>query len=130
MKNITISLLMASSANALLSGTATTSRYWDCRGGACGCGFRNPTTPTMCHSNSMFEAPADNVNGAKYYGSASISAILGGSSWLGAGCGKCFKLTGTSNIAGHTDETTTIVVRGINFSKNPAAHFDIAAPGF
>jgi len=130
MKNITVSLLMANSANALLAGSAGTSRYWDCSGGACGCGF-NPNAPTLCHSNSLFDAPAGNVNGAKFYGTASISRTLGGDNWLGEGCGKCFKITGTSNIPSHKDETTVIVVKGTNFSSNSkTAHFDIAAPGF
>ena len=51
-------------------------------------------------------------------------------------CGSCFKITGTSNIEGHSD-TNTIVVKATNYcpAANPSCsgdkkHFDIAAPGF
>ena len=135
MKNFIAALLLAKNANALLSGTATSTRYWDCSGGACGCGFGDPDHPAHCHSNAMFEAPAGNENGAKYYGSAAISNALGGDDWLGKGCGKCFKVTATSNIASHT-ESTTVVLKGTNYCPpsndvcDGKAHFDIAAPGF
>ena len=42
------------------SGKATTTRYWDCSGGACGCGFGNKDFPTMCSSNALFKAPNRN----------------------------------------------------------------------
>lgn len=42
------------------SGKATTTRYWDCSGGACGCGFGNKDYPTMCSSNALFKAPDGN----------------------------------------------------------------------
>ena len=114
---------------------ASTTRYWDCSGGACGCGFGNPDKPTHCHSNAMFAAPEGNEYGAKFYGSAAISQTLGGGNWLAEGCGRCFKVTGTSNMAG-MNETSTVVLKGTNYCPpsnsvcNGQAHFDIAAPGF
>ena len=121
-------------------GAATTTRYWDCSGGACACSYV-PTgltdqEPAMCHSNAMFDAPLSNPFGAKFYGSAAISASLGGDYWLAEGCGKCWKVTGTSNVAGYSGVETTLVLKGTNFcpDDNPACaagpHFDIAAPGF
>lgn len=76
-----------------MSGTASTTRYWDCSGGACGCGFGNSKQPTHCHSNAMFPAPAGNEYGAKFYGSAALSKPLGGGDWLAPGCGKCFRVS-------------------------------------
>ena len=79
---------------------------------------------------------SDNPFGAKFYGSAAISASLGGGNWLAEGCGKCWKVTGTSNVAGYSGTSTTLVLKGTNFCPdgNPACaagpHFDIAAPGF
>lgn len=81
------------SVKGKMQGNATTTRYWDCSGGACGCGFGNPKQPTHCHSNAMFVAPVGNVYGAKFYGSAALSKELGGGDWLSSGCGKCFKVT-------------------------------------
>ena len=56
---------------------------------------------------------------------------------LGEGCGKCYKLTGTSNIPGKPVAETTIVLKAANLCPegNPKCsgnkvHFDIAAPGF
>merc|ERR1719491_944617 len=121
--------------------TATTTRYWDCSGGACGCAYLpfagDNGRPAHCHSNAMFEAPEGNSHGAKFYGTAAISQALGGGNWLAPGCGKCWKVTGTSNAPGHTGIATTLVLKGVNFcppgnifcaNNNP--HFDIAAPGF
>ena len=54
---------------------------------------------------------------------------------MAEGCGKCWKLTGTSNV-GNDTSTRTIVLKGTNFCPpsntacNGKAHFDIAAPGF
>lgn len=70
MKSALAILFLTESASAL---KATTTRYWDCSGGSCGCGFGNPSMPTHCHSNAMFEAPDGNPYGAKFYGSAAIS---------------------------------------------------------
>mmetsp|Transcript_28084 Transcript_28084/g.40673 ORF Transcript_28084/g.40673 Transcript_28084/m.40673 type:complete len:492 (+) Transcript_28084:98-1573(+) len=119
--------------------TATTTRYWDCSCGACGCSFL-PTglgnEPVHCHSNAMFTAPANNEYGASFYGAAAISASLGGGNWMAEGCGKCWRVTGTSNAAGYEGTETTLVLKGTNFCPdgNPmcgaGAHFDIAAPGF
>ena len=120
-------------------------RYWDCSGGACGCAylpFEDPNQPAHCHSNAMFKAPTNNPYGARYYGTAAVSPVLFNSdnsnnSWLGDGCGKCWKLTGTANIAGHDTTTiSTIVLKGANLCPNgntlceAGPHFDIAAPGF
>jgi hypothetical protein len=63
------------------SGTATTTRYWDCSGGACGAGYGNPKEPTFCESNAMFVAPKGNKYKAIYYGTAAISKALGGGNW-------------------------------------------------
>lgn len=117
--------------------TATTTRYWDCSGGSCACSFV-PTgfgddKPVHCHSNAMFTAPDNNDHGAKFYGAAAISNVLGGGNWLAEGCGKCWKVTGTSS---YTGEETTLVLKGTNYCPpgnpmcNGKPHFDIAAPGF
>ena len=56
---------------------------------------------------------------------------------MASGCGKCWKLTGKSNINGYSGTYSTIVLKATNYCPpaNPAcangnAHFDIAAPGF
>ena len=119
----------------LMKGTATTTRYWDCSGGSCGCGFGAKDHEVYCHSNALFRAPSGNQWGAEFYGSAALSYKLGGEGWIGSGCGKCFKVTGRSNIKG-VNKTTTLVLKGTNScppsnpSCNNQAHFDIAAPGF
>jgi len=121
---------------------ATTTRYWDCSGGACGCAYLpfGPGTddePAMCYSNAMFDAPVNNPYGATFYGTAAISQGLGGGNWLAEGCGKCWKVTGTSNAPGYVGVETTLVLKGTNYcppenvmcaGSNP--HFDISAPGF
>jgi hypothetical protein len=118
--------------------TATTTRYWDCSGGSCGCSFiptgLGDNQPVHCHSNAMFVAPVGNPFGATYYGAAAISEALGGGNWMSSGCGKCWKVTGYSPI---TARSTTLVLKGTNFCPpsnaacaNNKAHFDIAAPGF
>ena len=86
----------------------------------------------------MFEAPPNNIYNAKFYGSAAISASLGGGDWLAEGCGKCWQVTGTSNIQGTPEygDEVTLVLKGTNFCPdgNPLCgagpHFDIAAAGF
>lgn len=122
--------------------TATTTRYWDCSGGACACSFvptgMSDQQPVHCHSNAMFVAPPGNIHGASYYGAAAISQALGGGNWDAEGCGKCWKVTGTSNMPGYGDGvTSTLVLKGTNFCppenapcSGDKAHFDIAAPGF
>eukprot|EP00970_Alexandrium_tamarense_P010713 scaffold2207_cov271-Alexandrium_tamarense.AAC.5 len=120
--------------------TATTTRYWDCSGGACGCSFIptgfHSNEPVHCHSNAMFVAPSGNPYGAKFYGAAAISASLGGGDWMSEGCGKCWSVTAESNAPGFEGETSTLVLKGTNFcpDANPSCaagpHFDIAAPGF
>ncbi len=61
---------------------------------------------------------------------------MGGGDWMSSGCGKCWKVTGTSNIPGLSGVTTAVVLKGTNFcpDANPLCalgpHFDIAAPGF
>ena len=116
--------LIAYQANAFW---ASTTRYWDCGGGACGCGFGSPGKEIHCHSNALFKAPSGNPHGALFYGGAAISQQLGGGDWMASGCGKCWKLTAQGK---------TIVVKGTNYcppanpSCNGQAHFDIAAPGF
>jgi hypothetical protein len=85
----------------------------------------------------MFEAPAGNSFGAKFYGTAAISEALGGGNWMAEGCGKCWKVHGWSNISGKDIFQTTLVLKGTNYCPpsnapcaNGKAHFDIAAPGF
>jgi len=128
------------------SNTATTTRYWDCSGGACGCaylpgGAGTDSDPAHCHSNAMFAAPTDNEHGATYYGAAAISRFLwdgntNSGDWLGEGCGKCWKVTGSSNVGNNQGVSTTLVLKGTNIcptgicNENGKAHFDIAAPGF
>ena len=122
------------------SRTATTTRYWDCSGGTCGCSYirtgLSESEPSFCHSNAMFAAPSNNPYGAKFYGTAAISESLGGGNWMSSGCGKCWKVTGTSNVPGFSGVRTTLVLKGTNFcpNENPMCrqgpHFDIAAPGF
>ncbi len=113
--------------NSLMSGTATTTRYWDCSGGACGCGWGSSAAPDFCHANAMFRAPGGNPYNAKFYGTAAISNVLGGGNWLAPGCGKCWKVSA---------QGSTIVLKGTNYcppanpSCNNQPHFDIAAPGF
>merc|ERR1711998_60088 len=126
-KSITMLALAAAQARELLSGTASTTRYWDCSGGACGCGFGNAKQPTFCHANGMFAAPSGNEHGAKFYGTAALSQQLGGGDWQADGCGKCFKVTYGGS---------TVVLKGTNYCPpsnsvcNGQAHFDIAAPGY
>ena len=129
------------------SNTATTTRYWDCAGGSCGCAYLpahlggDPYQPSHCHSNALFRAPLANPYGAKFYGTASVSAALMGSDmWLPAGCGTCWKVTGTSNVVptakNTTTTTTTLVLKAVSICPNGnelcarGPHFDIAAPGF
>merc|ERR1712130_393824 len=88
--------------NTASNGWASSTRYWDCSGGSCGCGFGDPNQPIHCHSNAMFKAPAGNQYGAKFYGSAAISQQLGGGDWMAQGCGKCWKVTATANVPGNT----------------------------
>lgn len=118
--------------------TATSSRYWDCNAGACGCGYWSLNNdPAHCYSNTLFEAPSSNPYGAKFYGTAAVSQVLfqGPDKWLGDGCSKCWKVTATSNVPGHDPEETALVLKGANLCDDPSkclnnAHFDIAAPGF
>ncbi|KAL7551271.1 hypothetical protein ACHAWF_014456, partial [Thalassiosira exigua] len=125
---------------------ATTTRYWDCSGGACGCAYLplgpgSDSTPAHCHSNAMFAAPAGNQYGAAFYGAAAVSRFLwdgntNAGDWLGEGCGKCWQVTGASNIGPDVGQSTTLVLKGTNIcptgicNDNGKAHFDIAAPGF
>ena len=147
MMTMTTMMLVDFVTAAQSSGVATTTRYWDCSGGACGCAYlpshldhnSGGPIPSHCYSNGLFVAPSNNVHGAKFYGTAAISESLGGGYWLSSGCGKCWKVTGTSNIHGYNDSgvTTTIILKGTNFCppsnvacSNGKVHFDIAAPGF
>ena len=100
MKNIILVALAADAVSGLKRGTATTTRYWDCKGGSCGCGFGDSNNPTSCHSNALFAAPKNNKWGARYYGSAAISGSLGGGGLTSPGCGKCFKVTAQENVPG------------------------------
>ena len=142
MIKITLSLGFAASA------PATTSRYWNCYGGACGCGFGSDNKSTKCHSNALFAATPGNTYGALFYGTAAISPNLGGGEWPDTkempymGCGKCFKLTGTSNVDPEVKNDTVIVVKATDYCDPtanplcansegiPSNHFEIAAPGF
>lgn len=118
-----IALLLLSQTNfGAFAATATTTRYWDCSGGACGCAYLpshlggDSDEPAHCYSNAPFAAPHGNSYGATFYGTAAVSAALGGDYWLGPACDKCWKVTGTSNIPGYdTTTVTTLVLRGTNF---------------
>ena len=134
---------LPSTSTPLANETATTSRYWDCNGGSCGCAYQPfAGVESHCYSNAMFLAPEGNAYGAKFYGTAAVSEALGGGNWFldeggVEGCGKCWKVTGTSNVPGTPVETTTLILRGANFcpSENPGCangmtHFQLAAPGF
>merc|ERR1711981_1073957 len=59
--------------NTVSNGRATTTRYWDCSGGSCGCGYGDPNHPAMCNSNALFAAPGGNEYGATFYGTAALS---------------------------------------------------------
>lgn len=121
---------------------ATTTRYWDCSGGACGCAYLpfgpgSDDLPAHCYSNAMFAAPRGNPYGASFYGAAAVSQALGGGDWLAEGCGKCWKVIGTSNISPFDGVSTVLVLKATNYCPplNPMCangnpHFDIAAPGF
>lgn len=133
-----LTLLLLFNASPLNANQASTTRYWDCSGGACGCGYLSAPSgrEAHCHSNALFSAPLGNVYGAKFYGAAAVSEALGGGFWLAEACGKCFKVTGTSNV-GPSGAATTLVLKATNFCppanqacSNGRAHFDIAAPGF
>lgn len=105
---------------------ATTTRYWDCSGGACGCAYLplgpgTDSTPAHCHSNAMFAAPAGNPHDAAFYGAAAVSRFLwdgntNSGDWLGEGCGKCWKVTGSSNVGSVLGRSTTVVLKGTNVS--------------
>jgi hypothetical protein len=91
----------------------------------------------MCHSGALFAAPQGNQYGAKFYGTAALSAALGGGNWQAEGCGKCFKVTAQGNVPGHYGVESTLVLKGTNFCpdgnpscENGRLHFDISAPGF
>ena len=63
---------------------ASTSTFWDCYGGACGCGFENSDIPELyqyCNSGALFVAEKDNKYNAVFYGTATISDALGGTNW-------------------------------------------------
>jgi len=121
---------------------ATSTRYWDCSGGSCGCAYLpdhlqgDNDKPAHCYSNALFAAPQGNSYGAKFYGTAAVSNVLGGSDWLGDACGMCWKVTGTSNVPNYEGVSSTLVLRAANYCPpenyqcNGAPHFDIAAPGF
>ena len=82
----------------------------------------------------MFVAPISNEYGASFYGSAAISQALGGGDWMSEGCGKCWRVTGTSNAGSIAPGVqTTLVLKGTNYCppqnapcSNGKAHFDIA----
>mmetsp|Transcript_7007 Transcript_7007/g.10049 ORF Transcript_7007/g.10049 Transcript_7007/m.10049 type:complete len:426 (-) Transcript_7007:99-1376(-) len=125
------------------SNTATTTRYWDCSGGACGCAYLpshlggDNGKPAHCYSNAMFQAPTGNKYGAAFYGTAAVSKALGGGDWMSDACGKCWKLTGKANVGPNIGKETTVVLRGANYCPpentlcaEGLKHFDIAAPGF
>jgi len=140
---ILLGILFAVNSNKVLgNGVATTTRYWDCSGGACGCGYLgDDNQPAHCFSNAMFVAPNNNPYGAIFYGTAAGSRALFGEGspsrdFLGPGCGSCYKLTGTSNVNQAGVESTIVVKianlcpEGNSVCSGGKVHFDIAAPGF
>ena len=94
---------------------ATTTRYWDCSGGSCGCNFLSNGRETACHSSAMFKAPAGNKHGATFYGGAAISKALGGGGAKAKGCGQCFKVTGSANVKGGNNKKTTLVLKAVDY---------------
>lgn len=122
------------------SGSATSSRSWDCNAGSCGCGYGAENNRNSCNSSALTGAPAGNPYGAEFYGTASVSETLGGASKLGngfpKGCGTCWKLVANANVSSITKQTT-IVVKGTGFCGDDlngeckgGTHFVINAPGF
>ena len=123
MENLTISCIFWTRSNIT---------NHNCSGGSCGCGYVPPgsSDPAHCPSNALFSAPGGNKYDAKFYGTAAISASLGGGDWLD-GCGQCFKVTGTGNVGGMVGKQTTLVLKSANYcvAGNPMCekgpHFDI-----
>ncbi|KAI1263722.1 glycoside hydrolase [Xylariaceae sp. FL1019] len=78
-------IAMAAVASAL-SGTATTTRYYDGLEGACGCG-----TSAGAYSWQL--------GGSGFYTAAASQALFDASesSWCGSGCGTCYQLTSTGS---------------------------------
>ncbi|KAH8688980.1 RlpA-like double-psi beta-barrel-protein domain-containing protein-containing protein [Talaromyces proteolyticus] len=78
---------LASSASAVF--LATTTRYYDGQEGACGCG-----------TSSGLDSWQTGIS-PKVYTAAGSQALFDtdGSSWCGAGCGKCYNLTSTGSSA-------------------------------
>ena len=73
MKFVSLIALTALTSTTQAGGMASTTRYWDCSGGSCGCGYGNGSNPTFCSSNALFSAPSGNKWGAKFYGTAAVS---------------------------------------------------------
>lgn len=81
--------IITSAVSPALALKATTTRYYDGRKGACGCGSAS--------GDSLFSWQSGIAAGV--YTAAGSQALFdsSGLSWCGAGCGKCYRLTSTGS---------------------------------
>jgi hypothetical protein len=100
------------------SGSASTTRYWDCAGAFCQQDLPKPYP----HNRAPYW-----MNGEVYVHAAASDSILQGT----AGCDTCYRLTRRDR-----SDTPSVIVHVDNWCPcqyNPSCcqdHFDIAAPGF
>jgi len=130
---------------------ATTTRYYDCQGGSCGCGFLINGIPVTCPWEAFGMLPNTTYEGRQIpLGTAAASdTIFGEEGWMGPGCGDCYLLKstgiygGTYDTQGTTenpdseiivkvtnkcpDHPTCPVMKAVN-NRGASAHFDIAVP--
>ncbi|KAI0547816.1 glycoside hydrolase [Xylaria curta] len=112
MKSVAVGVLALAAGVAALSGTATTTRYYDGQEGACGCG----------NSGGPF---GWSLGGSGFYTAAASQALYSpsGASWCGSGCGQCYQLTSTGNAPCSTcgtggDAGQSIIVMVTNLCPN------------
>ncbi|KAI1323660.1 glycoside hydrolase [Xylariaceae sp. FL0255] len=112
MKSTLGSLVVLAAGAAALSGTATTTRYYDGQEGACGCGNSSGPFSWSLGSNGFYTA-------------AGSQALFdeNNASWCGAGCGTCYQLTSTGSAPCSTcgeggDAGQSIIVMVTNLCPN------------